>query len=103
MYLGRIVEIGAVDEVFGDPWHPYTHALLSAIPVPDPRVKRSRTRVLLRGNPPGPTGSSPGCRFVSRCPLHVALDAGQQNRCRNETPALAGGAGSDHRSACHFH
>ena len=66
MYLGRIVEIGAVDEVFGDPRHPYTQALLSAIPMPDPQVERSRTRVLLRGDLPSPTGS------VSRVPIRRA-------------------------------
>ena len=74
MYLGRIVEIGAVDEVFGDPRHPYTEALLSAVPVPDPQVERTRARVLLRGELPSPTDPSPGCRFVSRCPLHLTLD-----------------------------
>ena len=102
MYLGRIVEIGAVDEVFDDPRHPYTEALLSAMPVPDPRVERSRRRVLLRGDLPSPTGSFPGCRFASRCPLHLCLDAAQQDRCRTEVPVLTGGTDSDHRSACHF-
>ena len=102
MYLGRIVEVGPVDEVFVDPRHPYTQALLSAIPVPDPQVERTRERVLLRGDLPSPTDSSPGCRFVNRCPLHLALDGAQQARCRNETPALAGGANSDHHNACHF-
>ena len=102
MYLGRIVEIGAVDEVFDDPRHPYTEALLSAMPVPDPRVERSRRRVLLRGDLPSPTGSFSGCRFASRCPLLLCLDAAQQDRCRSEVPVLTGGTDSDHRSACHF-
>jgi peptide/nickel transport system ATP-binding protein len=102
MYLGRIVEVGPVDEVFVNPRHPYTQALLSAIPVPDPQVERTRERVLLRGDLPSSTDSSPGCRFVNRCPLHLALDGAQQVRCRNETPALAGRANSDHRNACHF-
>jgi peptide/nickel transport system ATP-binding protein len=102
MYQGRIVEIGAVDDVFGDPRHPYTEALLSAIPVPDPPVERARTRVLLHGDLPTATDSSPGCRFVNRCPLHVSLDDAQQRRCRTETPALTGGSNSDHRNACHF-
>ena len=57
-----------------DPRHPYTEALLSAIPVPDPQVERTRERVLLRGDLPSPTDSCPGCRFVSRCPLHLTLD-----------------------------
>ncbi len=102
MYLGRIVEIGPVDEVFDDPRHPYTEALLSAIPVPDPQVERTRERVLLRGDLASPTDSSPGCRFVSRCPLHLTLDSTQQARCRNETPVLTGRANTDHRNACHF-
>ncbi len=102
MYLGRIVEVGPVHEVFVNPRHPYTQALLSAIPVPDPQVERTRERVLLRGDLPSPTGSFPGCRFVNRCPLHLALDGARQARCRNETPALAGGANFDHRNACHF-
>jgi peptide/nickel transport system ATP-binding protein len=102
MYLGRIVEIGAVDEVFEHPRHPYTEALLSAIPVPDPQVERTRKRVLLRGDLPSPTDSSPGCRFVSRCPLHLTLDDAQRARCTDETPALTGGGDVDHRNACHF-
>jgi peptide/nickel transport system ATP-binding protein len=102
MYLGKIVEIGAVDEVFERPRHPYTEALLSAIPIPDPQVERTRRRVLLHGDLPSPTDSSPGCRFVSRCPLHLTLDESQRTRCRDETPPLTGGQGVDHRHACHF-
>jgi peptide/nickel transport system ATP-binding protein len=102
MYLGRIVEIGAVDEVFDNPRHPYTEALLSAIPVPDPQVERTRQRVVLRGDLPSPTGSSPGCRFVSRCPLHPTLDDAQRARCAGETPELTGGRDSGHLNACHF-
>jgi peptide/nickel transport system ATP-binding protein len=100
MYLGRIVEIGAVDEVFDNPQHPYTQALLSAIPVPDPAVERTRERIVLRGDLPSPTDSTPGCRFVSRCPLHLRLDVAQQARCTGETPELTGDTG--HRNACHF-
>jgi peptide/nickel transport system ATP-binding protein len=102
MYLGRIVEVGPVDAVFADPRHPYTQALLSAIPVPDPQVERTRERVLLRGDPPSATDSAPGCPFVNRCPLHLELDDARQARCRDELPALAGGASSEHRNACHF-
>jgi peptide/nickel transport system ATP-binding protein len=102
MYLGRIVEIGAVDAVFENPQHPYTQALLSAIPVPDPQVERTRERILLRGDVPSPTDSSPGCRFVGRCPLHLTLDEPQRERCRGETPALTGDGTTDHRNACHF-
>jgi peptide/nickel transport system ATP-binding protein len=100
MYLGRIVEIGSVDSVFDDPQHPYTQALLSAIPVPDPVVERTRERVLLRGDIPSPTDASPGCRFVSRCPLFRQLGDAEQGRCRSVTPALTGEP--EHRNACHF-
>ncbi len=85
MYLGRIVEIGAVDDVFDNPQHPYTQALLSAIPVPDPKVERTRERVILHGDLPSPTDAAPGCRFVSRCPLHLTLDDAQRARCVGET------------------
>jgi peptide/nickel transport system ATP-binding protein len=102
MYLGRIVEIGAVDEVFDNPRHPYTEALLSAIPVPDPAVERTRERVILRGDLPNPTDASPGCRFASRCPLHLTLRPDQRARCTDETPPLTGTHGVDHLNACHF-
>jgi len=102
MYLGRIVEVGAVDQVFAHPQHPYTEALLSAIPVPDPQVERARKRVILRGDLPSPTDSTPGCRFVSRCPLHLTLNDAQRARCTDDTPRLTGGGVSDQRNACHF-
>jgi peptide/nickel transport system ATP-binding protein len=102
MYLGRIVEIGTTDEVFGNPRHPYTQALLSAIPLPDPAAERTRDRILLRGDLPSPTDDRPGCRFVGRCPLHQTLGGAQQERCRDETPDLTGREGLDHRDACHF-
>ncbi|EST36985.1 peptide ABC transporter ATP-binding protein [Streptomycetaceae bacterium MP113-05] len=102
MYLGRIVEIGATDEVFRNPRHPYTQALLSAIPLPDPQAERTRDRILLRGDLPSPTDDRPGCRFVGRCPLHRTLGEVQKVRCRDETPHLTGREGLDHRDACHF-
>jgi peptide/nickel transport system ATP-binding protein len=102
MYLGRIVEIGALDEVFDNPQHPYTQALLSAIPVPDPVVERTRERIVLRGDLPSLIDSASGCRFVSRCPLHVTLDVAQRARCIGETPELTGRGGTGHRNACHF-
>ncbi|MGB8994835.1 MAG: ABC transporter ATP-binding protein [Pseudonocardiaceae bacterium] len=102
MYLGRIVEIGTVDEVFDNPQHPYTQALLSAIPVPDPVVERTRERIILRGDLPSPTDSGPGCRFAGRCPLHVTLDLAQRSRCTGETPELTGSGDTGHRNACHF-
>jgi peptide/nickel transport system ATP-binding protein len=102
MYLGRIVEVGSVDDLFDDPQHPYTQALLSAVPVPDPEVERRRERVVLRGDLPSPTDPVSGCAFVSRCPLHVTLDEDRRARCRAERPELTGRDGSDHRNACHF-
>jgi peptide/nickel transport system ATP-binding protein len=102
MYLGRIVEIGSVDQVFDHPQHPYTQALLSAIPVPDPQVERLRKRVILRGDLSSPTDPSPGCRFAGRCPLYLTLDEVRRTRCTGETPVLTGRRGVDQRNACHF-
>ena len=112
MYLGRIVESGSVADVFGNPRHPYTQALLSAVPVPDPRVERSRERIVLTGDLPSPTGEPAGCAFVGRCPLARTLSGAELDRCRTEIPLLAakddggdhtGGvpARGDHRNACH--
>ncbi|MFC4949361.1 dipeptide ABC transporter ATP-binding protein [Pseudonocardia sp. GCM10023141] len=102
MYLGRIVEIGSVDDLFDDPQHPYTQALLSAVPVPDPKVERARERVILRGDLPSPTDATAGCSFVSRCPLHLTLDETKRARCTGETPELTGKGDSDQLNACHF-
>jgi glutathione transport system ATP-binding protein len=102
MYLGRIVELGSVDDLFDDPQHPYTQALLSAVPVPDPEIERRRERVVLRGDLPSPIDPVSGCAFVSRCPLHVTLDDARRARCVAERPTLTGRDGSDHRNACHF-
>ncbi|MGE9693101.1 ABC transporter ATP-binding protein [Streptomyces sp. NRRL F-5630] len=102
MYLGRIVETGDIDAVFDHPSHPYTKALLSAIPLPDPVAERSRERVLLKGDLPSPTDDSPGCRFVSRCPLHLTLPESRKRQCLDITPELTERATPDHSSACHF-
>ncbi len=101
MYLGRFVEYGDIDAVFDNPQHPYTQALLSAIPVPDPIKERTRERVLLTGDLPSPIDDSPGCRFASRCQLRITLPETQQQRCQSETPELTGVAGQ-HTNACHF-
>ncbi|MGK4580950.1 dipeptide ABC transporter ATP-binding protein [Kitasatospora sp. HPMI-4] len=103
MYLGRTVESGAVEEVFERPRHPYTRALLSAVPLPDPAVERGRERILLAGDPPSPTEQHTGCPFRARCPVYAALPAGSQGRCESEPPALTAAAeGRDHAAACHF-
>ena len=95
MYLGRLVEEGPADAVYNDPRHPYTRALLSAVPEPDPVVERTRRRIVLTGDVPSPDRAVQGCPFADRCPL-------VEPRCRAETPPLAGLAGSDdlHRVAC---
>lgn len=86
MYLGRIVEYGPVQDVFENPKHPYTRALMSAVPVPDPKLERARTRVLLEGDQPSPTEEIIGCNFASRCPLIGMLSEEQQNLCRTADP-----------------
>jgi len=105
MYLGRIVEIGDVDSVFNAPSHPYTQALLSAIPVPDPEVERRRERILLIGDLPSPADVPSGCRFRDRCFKYAALSEGERERCRAEDPGMtvmAGGNAPDHQAACHY-
>jgi peptide/nickel transport system ATP-binding protein len=104
MYLGRIVELGDVDSVFEGPSHPYTQALLSAIPLPDPAAERSRKRILLTGDLPSPANPPSGCRFRTRCPLHETLDDADKQKCIDIDPELLarGAPGSDHTAACHF-
>jgi peptide/nickel transport system ATP-binding protein len=102
MYLGRIVETGRADEVFAAPAHPYTQALLSAVPVPDPRRERSRQRILLEGDLPSPADPPSGCRFRTRCPKFArGLSETERERCIAAEPAL-GGMGDDHAAACHY-
>ncbi|MFL4904488.1 dipeptide ABC transporter ATP-binding protein [Streptomyces sp. MMS24-I2-30] len=102
MYLGHIVETGPTEDLFTDPRHPYTEALLSAIPVPDPGLERSREHIVLEGEQPSAARLPQGCVFVDRCPLYRLLDDGLRQRCRTERPVLGPAAsGSGHRHACH--
>lgn len=105
MYLGRIVESGDTEDVFEHPLHPYTQALISAVPVPDPKAERTRQRIVLEGEVPSPTETFEGCPFMGRCPLMPKLSAEQQARCRGERPALRQydtSRPSGHQVACHF-
>lgn len=86
MYSGRIVEIGPVARVYGVPAHPYTRALLDAVPLADPRLERRRRRVLLRGDPPDPASWPGGCRFRSRCPRYTTLTAVEGALCEEHDP-----------------
>jgi peptide/nickel transport system ATP-binding protein len=93
MYLGKIVEVASRREIFANPKHPYTAALLSAVPVPDPG--RSRARIILKGDVPSPSTPPKGCRFHTRCPMTF-------DRCRVEEPELKPAAPA-HLPACHLH
>jgi glutathione transport system ATP-binding protein len=101
MYLGKIVEIGEVDGVFGEPKHPYTQALLSAIPIPDPVAERSRERIILTGDLPSPANPPQGCRFHTRCFTFATLPEDKRQRCLDEEPPLVSHA-DDHEAACHY-
>jgi oligopeptide/dipeptide ABC transporter ATP-binding protein len=99
MYLGKIVEIAPPDALYSGPGHPYTRALLSAVPVPDPTTERRRKRVILHGDVPSPVNPPSGCRFHTRCWLYERL--GKPENCRTEDPPLRVLQG-DHRAACHY-
>jgi len=97
MYLGKIVEVAPVDELYGRARHPYTHALLSAVPVPDPDFDARRDQIVLSGDPPSPMDPPSGCRFHPRCPRAATI-------CSTEGPPLSAHLGDsvNHRAACHF-
>ncbi|MFI6300204.1 ABC transporter ATP-binding protein [Nonomuraea sp. NPDC050790] len=95
MYLGKLVELGKDTEVYDKPAHPYTQALLSAVPVPDPEGRELRERIILQGDPPSPANPPSGCRFRTRCWK-------AQEICAEEEPLLQIRPGTAHESACHF-
>ncbi|GAA1095884.1 ABC transporter ATP-binding protein [Nocardiopsis composta] len=102
MYLGKIVEIGEVDALFDAPSHPYTQALLSAIPIPDPEKERSRTHIVLEGDLPSPANPPSGCRFRPRCPKFLTLTEEEQHACVETSPQLEPTEQDDQAAACHY-
>jgi peptide/nickel transport system ATP-binding protein len=102
MYLGKIVEIGEVNDVYDHPTHPYTQALLSAIPIADPDKERSRERIILVGDLPSPANPPSGCKFRTRCQKFPTLTQEQQKRCIDVVPPLYDIGRPDHTSACHY-
>ncbi|SVE59220.1 uncharacterized protein METZ01_LOCUS512074, partial [marine metagenome] len=95
MYLGRIVELTDTVELYNNPKHPYTRALLSAVPIPDPEVEESRERIILSGELPSPSNPPKGCVFHPRCPLN------KKQICTDESPKL-NDRGGNHFVSCHL-
>ena len=93
MYLGKIVELADSDKLFANPQHPYSKALIDAVPHPDPRKERTRERIILKGDLPDPLHPPTGCAFNSRCPEVI-------ERCYRDVPKLP--TGSSHCAACHL-
>jgi oligopeptide/dipeptide ABC transporter ATP-binding protein len=96
MYLGRAVEVGSRDDLYREPKHPYTGALLSAVPIADPELGRSRKQIVLEGDVPSPLNPPEACRFHPRCPRFV------DGKCNVDTPPLEPVGADDHTAACHF-
>jgi oligopeptide transport system ATP-binding protein len=102
MYLGTIVETGRASELFDGPAHPYTQALISAIPLPDPRKERARERITVIGDVPSPISPPSGCRFRTRCPQFAdELTDAERTTCVDQVPELVD-RGQGHPSACHY-
>ncbi len=95
------IESGPVEQVFQHPAHPYTRALLDAMPIPDPVVERKRDRILLVGDVPSPVNAVVGCKFVSRCPIYLQAGPAEQQLCQSQRPELSQLAAGQ-RLACHF-
>ena len=95
MYLGKLMEVGDGEAVYEEPLHPYSAALLSAVPIADPQVERQRKRIILQGDLPSPINIPSGCRFHTRCPIAKQI-------CREVEPPLEDKTGRGHLAACHF-